>query len=156
MPGVDELAFSLKAVAAALKEMGDGGLVRELSRAIGDAVAPAMQDVRDGLDGYLPNRYAAVLGDDLKLRRSTSTAGDEARVTILGSPAGIKKRKLAQLDAGVLKHPVYGNRNVTWPAQAVEPGFFTNPLQAAEPDVREAIDKALDDVAEKAAGKSAL
>jgi hypothetical protein len=152
MPGVDELASSLSAVAAQLRQAADGGLVRELSRAIGDAVAPAMQDVRDGLPAYLPNRYAAVLGDDLKLRRSTSTAGDEARVTILASPAGTKKRKLSQLDSGILAHPVFGDRE-DWREQEVTPGFFTRPLEAAGPDVREAIEAALDDVAEKATGK---
>jgi hypothetical protein len=152
MPGADELAFSLAAVAKALREAGDGGLVRELSRAIGDAVAPLPDRIRAGLKPHLPDPYAEVIDADLKVRRSTSTSGEEARVTVLASTSGIKKRKLRQLDDGFLFHPLYGDRR-HWYEQRVTPGWFTGPVEDAAPQVRDAIEAALDDVAEKAARK---
>jgi hypothetical protein len=153
MPGADELARSLNAVAVRLREIGDGGLARELSRTIGDAVAPLKGRIRAGLKPHLPDPYAEVLDADLKIRRSSSTSGEEARVTVLASADGTKKRKLRQLDDGFLRHPVFGNRKVTWPTQAVEPGWFTGPVEDAVPQVRDAIEAALDDVAAKATGK---
>jgi hypothetical protein len=150
MPGADELAFSLAAVAARLREIGEGGLARELQKAIGDAVAPVGGEIRRGLRPHLPDRYADVLDADLKISRSSSLSGEEARVTMLASASGTKKRKLRPLDEGVLRHPVFGNRKVTWPAQAVEPGFFSGPVEDAVPQVRAAVEAALDVITEKA------
>jgi hypothetical protein len=152
MPGADELARSLNAVAVRLRELGDGGLTRELSRAIGDAVAPLKDRIRAGLRPHLPDPYAEVLDADLKIRRSSSTSGEEARVTILASADGTKKRKLRQLDNGFLFHPLYGDRK-RWFEQQVTPGWFTGPVEESAPQVRDAIETALDDVAAKAAGK---
>lgn len=150
MPGADELALSLAAVAARLREIGDGGLARELQKAISDAAAPVGGEIRRGLRPHLPDRYAEVLDAGLKISRSSSLSGDEARVTVLASPGGARKRKLLPLDEGILRHPVFGNRKVTWPAQAVEPGFFSGPVEDAGPGIRQAIEDALDVITEKA------
>jgi hypothetical protein len=152
MAGVDELAVSLAAVSKTLREAGDGGLTRELSRAIGDAVAPLKDRIRAGLKPHLPDPYAEVLDADLQIRRSSSTSGEEARVTVLASTSGTKKRKLRQLDDGILFHPLYGNRK-RWFEQTVTPGWFTGPVEDSVPEIRDAIERALEDVAEKAAGK---
>lgn len=149
MPGVDELAFSLSAVAARLRETGDGGLARELQKAIGDAAAPVGDEIRRGLRPHLPDRYADALDADLKISRSSSLSGDEARVTVLASADGIKRRKLAQSDAGILKHPLFGDRD-RWFAQPVTPGWFSDPVEEAVPRVRDAIEAALDVITEKA------
>jgi hypothetical protein len=149
MLGVDELAFALSAVAARLREIGDGGLARELQKAIGDAVAPVGGEIRRGLRPHLPDRYAEVLDADLKISRSSSLSGDEARVTVLASPGGTKKRKLQPLDDGILLHPLYGNRG-RWFAQQVTPGWFSGPVEDAGPQVRQAVEAALDAIVEKA------
>jgi hypothetical protein len=149
MPGTDELAFALSAVAARLREIGDGGLARELQKAIGDAVAPVGGEIRRGLRPHLPDRYADVLDADLKISRSSSLSGDEARVTVLASPGGTRKRKLAQSDAGILLHPLYGDRK-RWFAQPVTPGWFSGPVEDAGPQVRQAVEAALDAIVEKA------
>lgn len=149
MPGVDELAFTLSAVAARLRETGDGGLARELQKAIGDAAAPVGDEIRRGLRPHLPDPYADALDADLKISRSSSLSGDEARVSVLASAGGIKKRKLAQSDAGILKHPLFGNRD-RWFEQPVTPGWFSDPVEEAVPRVRDAIEAALDVITEKA------
>lgn len=157
MPGVDELARSLNAVAARLRELGDEGLVRELQTAVGRAVDPLRTRIPAALRPHLPDRYADELEAELKVRRSTSlsVAGDVAQVTVLASASGIKKRKLRQLDDGILFHPVFGDRR-DWREQgapSVKPGWFTGPVEDAVPEIRDAIGQALDNVVEKAAGK---
>lgn len=149
MAGVDELARSLNAVAARLREAGDEGLARELSRAIGRAVDPLKDRIRAGLKPHLPDPYAEVLDADLKIRRSSSVSGEETRVTVLASASGTKQRKLRQLDDGFLFHPLFGNRK-HWYEQRVTPGWFTDPVNESVPQVREAIEQALDNVIEKA------
>lgn len=53
---------------------------------------------------------------------------------------------LKRIDAGNLRHPVYGNRGA-WVSQRVRPGFWSKTLEDKAPDkVREALLEVLDDV----------
>ncbi|HEY2057484.1 MAG TPA: hypothetical protein VGH57_03830 [Amycolatopsis sp.] len=158
MAGVDDLAASLNAIAVRLRELGDEGLVSELQREIGGAVAPLPARIRAGLPAYLPDRYAGVLDADLSVSRRTFTggAGGEARVSVYAS-ARVKKRKLRQSDAGFLWHPVFGDRT-DWrvneaPGHGMEPGWFSRPVEEAVPQVRDAVERALDNVVAKAVRK---
>jgi hypothetical protein len=163
MPGADELARSLNAVAVRLREIGDGGLARELQTTVGRAVDPLKDRIPAALRPHLPDRYADVLGGELKVRRSTSlgASGDVAQVTVLASVTGLKKRKLALSDSGVLFHPLFGrfprgDPRDRWFEQrepSVKPGWFTGPVEESAPAVREAIGQALDNVVEKAVSK---
>jgi hypothetical protein len=159
MADLDGLASELNAIAVRLREIGEGGLVRELQRAIGDAVAPLPERIRGGLPAYLPDRYAEVLGADLKITRRTflGGAGDEARVGVYASPRGTQKRKLRMSNAGFLWHPVFGDRE-DWkvnkaPGHGMVPGWFDKPAEESVPEVRAAVEQALDNVVEKAVGK---
>src|SRR5690348_13857639 len=136
---LDELAGSLNAIAVRLRELGDEGLVRDLQAAVGRAVDPLKDRIPAALRPHLPDRYADVLAGELKVRRSTSlgAAGGTAQVTVLASVS--RNRKLRQLDDGILRHPVFGNRKVTWPTQAVEPGWFTGPVEESAPEIRKAV-----------------
>ena len=163
--GLDDLAFSLAAVAARLREIGEDGLVRELQRETRKAVDPLKAEIPAGLPAHLPNRYAAVLDADLSVRRYTFLAwsAGEARVLVTAKTTGVKNRKLRQSNAGILWHPLFGrfprrdprNRwfaNVA-PGHGMEAGWFDDPVREAVPRVREAVRRALDNVTEKAAGK---
>jgi hypothetical protein len=79
-------------------------------------------------------------------------------VSITGTPLA-KARKLRNLDEGRLTHPLWGDREhwhtQTGTAQGVTPGWFSGPAEAATPRVRAAIERALDDVAERATSKGA-
>jgi hypothetical protein len=149
---LDELAGSLNAIAVRLRELGDEGLVRELQAAVGRAVDPLKDRIPAALRPHLPDRYADVLAGELKVRRSTSLggSGDTAQVTVLASTD--RKRKLAQSDAGLLVHPLYGDLE-RWFRQAVAPGWFTDPVEESVPDIRDAIEQALDEVTRKAVGE---
>jgi hypothetical protein len=159
MPDLDDLAFQLAAISNRLRELGEGGLARELSRSIGDAVDTIPPKIRAGLDPKLPNRYARVLEEDVKFTRRTFTDGDGTRVSLYASNATARNRALGRLDEGILWHPLFGrfprgSKRNRWFEQGagkgVQPGWFTKPVEDAAPQVREVIRRALDDIVEKA------
>ena len=152
---LDDLAGQLNAVAVRLREIGEQGLVGELQRAIGSAVAPLPGRIRAGLPAYLPNRYAETLDADLSVSRRTflGAAGEEARVTVYASPRA-KKRKLRQSDAGYLWHPLFGDRKHWYvneaPGHGMVRGWFDAPVQESVPEIRQAVERAMDDIVAKA------
>jgi hypothetical protein len=154
MAGLADAAAELEALAFRLRRAGDGGLVREVTKAMRDAVVPVQDEIRAGLKPDLPDRYAAELDADLRLGVNVRTNERDPGVAITGQ-ARVKARKLRNLDAGRLTHPGPGNDREHWytqegAAKGVEPGWFTGPAEAAGPRVRAGIERALADVADKA------
>ena len=155
MAGLDDAASQLESVARHLRQAGDGNLVREVTAAMRRAVVPVQAEIRAGLRPRLPNRYADTLDADLRLSVSVRTTGRDPRVSVTATTRSGKRRKLSRLDAGLLEHPLFGDRD-RWYAQdepTVQPGWFSGPAEAARPRVRAEIDQALADVAAKAARK---
>jgi hypothetical protein len=151
MAGLADAAAELEALAFRLRRAGDGDLLREVTKAMRDAVEPVQDEIRAGLAPDLPNRYAATLNADLRLGVNVRTNDRDPGVSVTGQSRG-GGRKLRNLDAGRLTHPVFGDREV-WRTQeepSVQPGFFTGPAEAAGPRVRAGIEQALTDVADKA------
>jgi hypothetical protein len=146
-----DMASELEAAAFRLRRAGQDGLARELTAAMRRGVAPVPGQIRDGLRPHLPDRYAGALADvDIKTITRGGSATTDAVVSVYAK-ASSKQRRLKNLDEGRLTHPVYGNRE-RWVTQAVQPGWFTGPAEAAAPRVRAELEKALADVAAKAAG----
>lgn len=153
MTDVAGAAQEFRDLAVTLRLIGEDELRAELYRAISDAAQPVLSDIRQGIPDYMPNRYAATLSADLSLTSSKHT-GTDPGVLLLGRVRGAKKRRLRRLDAGILAHPLYGDRE-HWFYQGPEgggmrPGFFTRPAEDAEPKVREAIVAAMHYIADKA------
>lgn len=140
-------------------------MTRELRKGILDAV-PALKDaVRAEAAAHLPDRYAADLVPSLVMRTSTTTTGDQVTVRITTTAKGARgnARQVGDLEAGKLKHPVFGrsralkrhalhkatSRVNPWVTQAVKPRFVTGPMLAARPAVRREIEAAVDRVLEK-------
>jgi hypothetical protein len=151
MPGLADAAAELEALAFRLRRAGDGGLLREVTKAMRDAVVPVQDEIRAGLGPLLPNRYAAALDADLRLGVNVRTNDRNPGVSVTGQSRS-RARKLRNLDEGRLTHPVFGNREEwrTQEAPSVRPGWFTGPAEAGGPRVRRAIERALADVADKA------
>ena len=151
MAGLADAAAELEALAFRLRRAGDGDLIREVTKAMRDAVVPVQAEIRAGLRPDLPDRYAATLDADLRLGVSVRTNDRNPGVSVTAQ-ARTKARKLRNLDEGRLTHPVFGNRE-EWRTQeepSVQPGWFTGPAEAGGPRVRTAIERALADVADKA------
>jgi len=152
MAGLAEAASELESIARHLRLAGDGDLVRELTAAMRRAAGPVRDQIRAGLRPHLPDRYAETLDAGIRIGVNVRTGERNPGVSITAQATGGKGRKLRRLDAGLLTHPVYGNREV-WRTQHVEPGWFTGPAEDAAPDVRAELERALEDTAAKAASK---
>jgi len=147
---IDDFPGVLRDTARSLRLAGDVDLSRQLRKGIGDATRPALDDIREGLRQYMPNRYADVLAVDLRLTTSKQIAGKGgARVILRGTSRGPKRRRIVRLNEGVLWHMLFGDRK-RWFIQGVRPGFFTKPIVARAPEIRRDIVRALDVVAEEA------
>jgi hypothetical protein len=151
-----DFAAELESVARELRRQADGELFRELTSAMRRGVESAQDAVRTGLDPRHPKHYfAGTLVPDLDLKVSVSTTGREPGVSLVAiGRTGQGKRALRRLDRGVLAHPLAGDRE-RWFRQDVEPGFFTGPAEAAEPQVLRELETALGrvaDAADRAAG----
>lgn len=140
-------------------------LVRELRKGILDAV-PALKDaVRADASAYLPDRYAAELVPSLRMTTATSVAGDQVTVRITTAAKGAKgnARQIGDLEAGRVKHPVFGrsrrlrrhalhratSQRNPWVTQAIRPRFVTEPMTQARGGVRREIEAAVDRVLDK-------
>lgn len=139
-----------------LRLVGADELRAELYKAVSDAAKPISQEIRSGLDAYMPNPYAAVLAADLSLT-TTKRTGTDPGVQIRAR-GRVKQRKVQRLDAGSLWHPVWarGPRSAWhWAYQTshVRAGFFTNPAERSAPQVRDQILSAMHRIAEKAVGR---
>lgn len=141
---LDTTSAQLEAAAARMRALGLGELERELGNAIQQATEGIPEKIRSGLIPRLPNRYAETLDADLSIR--TERRG--GTVSIVGRPRGAKKRKLRRLDQGILEHPLYGNRR-HWYRQAVEPGWFTRPIEDDKERMRGEIEAALQRVVDR-------
>lgn len=151
-----DIAAELSFVARRLRDAADGGLRKELGDAINAAAEPIAERIREELPVYMPNRYAGVLDADLSLVVYKFLGRAEPGVTIRASTR-VKKRKLRTLNYGILRHPLFGNRE-HWYEQGPEgkgmmPGWFDQPAEESAPEVRAAIESAIEDTLQKIAGK---
>jgi len=157
MAGVNEAALAFKILGERLRRDAAGDLKRELDKAINAAARPITSEVRLALPGHMPSRYAAVLDEDLRLTITKAVVRDPGvRITATTrGVGGVKRRRIRRLEAGVLAHPLFGNRR-HWFNQTdgVQEGFFSGPISDAQPQVRQAIVDAMADIADKATRKA--
>jgi hypothetical protein len=123
-----------------LKELGDKGLQKELTQAIGKAMKPVKAAIRESARDTLPERGG--LGE----RVARSRISQRRNKNGLRLVASGGRRDL--LDKGSLRHPVFGNPD-KWVDQRVKPGWWSRPVKAAEDDVRREIEQAMQDVVRK-------
>ena len=77
----------------------------------------------------------------------TRVAGQSVGVRIVGKNG----YDVEAIDAGYVRHPVFGNRKA-WVLQRVQAGWFTKPIEAQEHTVRAEVLNAIDRVARKVEG----
>lgn len=156
MGDLSAAADDFRLLALRLKNTGERELRRELDKAITDAARPVLTQIRTELPDHLPDPYAVVLDEDLRLSLSRRLSIDTPGISLRGTTRGIGgRRRIRRLDeTGVLWHPLFGNRR-RWYGQTshVRSGFFTDPAQHSAPRVRDAIINAMQDVAAKVTRK---
>jgi hypothetical protein len=55
---------------------------------------------------------------------------------------------IGQIDQGVVRHPIFGNRKV-WASQSVPAGAFTDPIKERAPEMRTEMERTIRAVATK-------
>lgn len=152
MGSLDQASYEFAALAMRLRYAAGGGLRDDLYKAVNDAAMPVIAGIRDGLEVRHPRRYfAETLDPDLALTVSKRTAGSEPGVRITARTRGTRRR-IRQLDGGVLDHPLWGDRD-HWYRQDVTPGWFSGPARRAGPAAREEILSAMRRTAGQITGK---
>lgn len=141
----------LQKLADALKDAGDKDLQKQVSGALRSVAKPLGERVlRRGAE-HMPQRggLAARVADMGRVGVSASLRGRVASVSVILRNKGVDLRSL---DAGMLRHPVFGNRKA-WTAQRIPAGAFTRAFDAEAREAQDAATKAaqsaLDDVARK-------
>jgi hypothetical protein len=108
----------LERIIKALKEVGDGGLARELKSGLRKAARPMVPKVRKAI-GQIPSNHDGTLRREMKaatrvqFRAAGTQAGITLRVDGRKMPSG-KKSLPAYMEGSKprWRHPVYGNPNV--------------------------------------------
>jgi hypothetical protein len=153
--------MELRALQVRLKAAGDEGkgLKRRLYKKMDESVQPLARKVADveHLKPYMPDRYAAVLAADLTARISKRFSGNPQ--VEVRAKARQHKRKVVPLDAGRINHPIYaqGERKYwRWSnAQTggMRPGFFSDAVKDASPQIRDKVLEAMTETAREITGK---
>jgi hypothetical protein len=96
----------------------------------------------------MPDRYAQTLAADLAVTVSKRASRDPG--VSIRARGRAHKRKVKQLNSGLIQHPVFGHRD-RWVTQsaAMRPGFFTVAARNAAPQVRKEILRAMQETARR-------
>lgn len=135
----------LRDLAVRLRDAGSEGrgLKRDLYAAMDEAVRPVADEVGrvSHLMPYLPDPYAEVLASDMTVRTARTLYAGTPRIEVTAK-GRLRRRRLKTLDEGSLSHPLFGNRE-RWFSQPVRPGFFSDPVNRAAPQIRDRIAAAM-------------
>lgn len=138
--GADEFyAFS-----KALKAAGRADLRKELNKALRDASKPLIRQVKAAARAELPKRG----GLAETVARSPIRAQVRTGATTAGVRITARGQGLRGTNRGVVRHPVFGNREI-FVEQEVNGGWFDDTLRAGAPTVRPHLEAAIEAVAEK-------
>ncbi len=135
-------------VSKALKAAGQTELRKELNKAMRDGARPLVPIAKQSARSQLPTRgglAAQVAGEPIRVQVRTGAQTAGVRIVV-----GRRKGGSRGANRGVIRHPVFGNREV-WVNQPVDPGWFDEAMQKAAPEVRPDLERALERVAKEVA-----
>lgn len=139
-------AEEIHALAKRFKDIGEEGLGREMARALTKAVAPIGKSVNEQASKAAPSGYREALTASLKHRRSVRNSRADASVRLTTSAKGkTENRDLPSLNAGRLRHPVFGRRFKPWSVTAIPSGFYDRGTKNAIDEAEKQLIVVLDD-----------
>lgn len=136
----------LARVGARLREFGDKGLTREVQRGLQRATKPMREAGQRAAASEFPQ--AGGLADRVVSSKFSS------RSQMRGRNPGVRIVVSGGLDLdavdrrGIVRHPVYGNRDV-WVDQRIKPEIISGAFEEKAPVARVEIDKVLTEAARK-------
>jgi hypothetical protein len=154
-------ADDLRDVGTALKYEEDGArLRRALTKELRTAVAPAVAEAKGrvmamGTAGLPhagePLRAAVARRVTAQARLTGRSAGVRVRASKKGMPRGFANAPKRLNAAGGWRHPVFGDAD-RWVDQTGAPGWFDDPLRARRAEYRQAVERAVKDMADRIRG----
>lgn len=146
-------ADGLARLGRALKQAGNNDLRKELLRGVRKASKPMIPAARTAAAEALPHRgglAADVAGAKWVVRTRLQGQGAGVRITGAWTSEG-KQHDLAKMDSGLLRHPVWGHKELgrKWAAQAIKAGWFTNAMNGLAPEIRDQLEQVIDDISKK-------
>lgn len=127
----------------ALKHAGRTEMRKGLHKGLRVAAKPLIPKARAEALRRLPKRGGLAQQVAKEPMRVQVRTGNTPGVRIV---VGKKRGGARAANRGVIRHPVFGNRDV-FMDQKVRPGWFDDPLKASAPEVRRDLERAIDDVA---------
>ena len=131
-------AEQLRALGRDLKAAGEEGkgLRRKMLAGMRAAGRPLAEKVKESARDNLPkrgglNEWAAA--SRVTVRNSLTGKSVGTRIVV-----GKRKHDISDMDAGSLRHPVYGNRK-KWVGQSIAEGAFSKPLEHSAPEIQAAL-----------------
>lgn len=121
---------------------------------MGDALERAtipMQDaIKASAAATMPSGYGPVFTASLRHRRTRRTSGQRAQVILKTFADGQEQRReIRHLEAGALRHPLYGKRGGAWYVTSIRPGFHKRGTDGAADAVTTEIVKVVEDFAKR-------
>jgi hypothetical protein len=112
---------ALKRVAAQIRAEGRRDLSKELDKALAKTVVPVEKAIKLSSAETMPKRggYAGEMSRALHFKTQKRTGGNSCSYTLITYADG---KDIRALEAGNLRHPVYGNRNA-WTLTKIRAGF---------------------------------
>lgn len=142
----------LAALSQALKAADETALRRELEQGVREPVKALIPIIEAHAVATLPKRggFATYFAGSLRLRVVRSNRGAYPGLRLVGQYPG----RIRRIDAGNLRHPVFADPGKdrgewSWVTQPIEPGFFSKPCEEQGPTILEAVEKAMQAVADK-------
>lgn len=135
----------LRYVAGQLRKAAARDLTRELRKGQRAAFRPLQKEIKAEALATLPKsrptHYGAIMSKAVKVSVTTGT-GRTALTARVYARGKVEHRDVAAVNAGRLRHPVFGNRK-KWVMQRVRPGFVDRPAdRLADQVLRESADAA--------------
>lgn len=146
-------------LAYALREARQTGLARELNKgmeAAGQVIAKAVTDPTSSAK-YLPKGYEDEWARSVKAKVEKRLIQGHRVTVVVWADGKVGRRKIEAINAGNLRHPVFGRTRSLkrhwihkatsqinpWVDQAIKPGLVDVPAKAAMPDAIQKVDDAV-------------
>jgi hypothetical protein len=136
---------TFRRLAREMRATGNGDLLKDLQKALQQAVRPVTPRTRAVAMSRLPSRGGLNARVARAPQRVTARSGEtltSVRLTVAG-----KKSGAAGADVGQVRHPVFDRpgRRRTFVTQRVPPGWFTETVEAQRDQMVRDVEQVLDD-----------
>lgn len=143
-------ADQIHALARHIKALGDAGLGREMAVALTKAVEPVGKAITREAGIVAPSGYEPVLTRSLQHRRTVRASRTQASVRLTTTAKGKQEnRDLPSLNAGRLRHPVFGRRKNPWTVTGIPSGFYDRGTEKAAGEAEKQLLAVLDDFTQR-------